>query len=109
MIIQKIKFSKKLLNERNDAVKRSRAVLNGQLTEQISPFLPKFPCSPSDVQFLGKPVDFIAFSGLSASDHVDEILFIEVKTGSSALSSREKEVRRAVQEGRVRYVEYRMD
>ena len=39
---------------------------------------------------------------------IDEILFIEVKTGTSALSGREKQVRKAVEEGRVRYVEYRM-
>jgi len=108
LIIQKIRFSKRLKNERSDAIKRSRSVLNGQVTEQLAPYLPNFPALPSDAQFLGKPVDFVAFSGLSDSDTVDEILFIEVKTGSSALTAREKEVRKAIEEGRVRYVEYRI-
>ena len=108
LFVQQIRFSKKLKNVRSDAIKRSRAVLTGQLTEQVAPFLPNFPCKPGDVQFLGKPVDFVAFCGLSESDTVDEILFIEVKTGTSALSGREKQVRKAVEEGRVRYVEYRM-
>ena len=108
LVVQRLRFLRKMKNIRGDAVKRSRAVLNGQLTEQIAPFLPNFPCKPCDVQFLGKPVDFVAFTGLSDSDTVDEILFIEVKTGTSALTSREKQVRKAVEEGRVRYVEYRI-
>ena len=108
LVVQRVRFSKKIKGVRGDAVKRSRAVLNGQLTEQIAPFLPNFPCKPCDAQFLGKPVDFVAFSGLSDSDTVDEILFIEVKTGTSALTSREKQVRKAVEEGRIRYVEYRI-
>lgn len=108
LIIQSLRFNKKIKNIRGDAVKRSRAVLNGQLTEQIAPFLPNFPCKPCDAQFLGKPVDFVAFTGLSDSDAVEEILFIEVKTGTSALTAREKQVRKAVEEGRVRYVEYRI-
>lgn len=94
---------------RKDAIKRSKAVIGGQVAEQIAPYLPDFPCSPSDAKFIGKPVDFIAFSGLSETDKVDEILLIEVKTGQSSLSSREREIKKAVKEGRVRYVEYRID
>lgn len=108
LIIQQIYFHKKIKFARQDAIKRSRAVINGQLNEQLSPFFPDFPCSPSDAHFLGKPIDFIAFSGLSEKDSVDEILFIEVKTGSSNLSNRERAIKNAVQEGRIRYVEYRL-
>lgn len=100
---------KKLLEtERRDAVKRSRAVLGGQLNEQIAPCLPGFPANAADARFVGKPVDFICFCGLSDSDTVSEILFIEVKTGNSTLSKREKEVKKAVEEGRIRYVEYKI-
>ncbi len=92
---------------RSDAVKRSRAVLNGQLSEQLAPWFPGFPADPSEIRFVGKPVDYIAFSGCSGGT-IEEILFIEVKTGASALSPVEKEVKRAVQDGRIRYVEYRI-
>lgn len=77
------------------------------MTEQIAPFLPGFPCNPSDARFIGKPVDFVAFPGLYDTGHIDEILLIEVKTGESELSAREKEVQNAIQEGRIRYVKYR--
>ena len=94
---------------RKDAVKRSKAVINGQVAEQIAPFLPDFPANPSDARFIGKPVDFIVFSGLSENEKIDEILFVEVKTGKSALSEREKEVKKAIEKGNVRYVEYRIN
>ena len=94
---------------RKDAVKRSKAVINGQVAEQIAPFLPDFPANPSDARFIGKPVDFIVFSGLSENEKIDEILFVEVKTGKSLLSEREKEVKKAIEQRRVRYVEYRIN
>lgn len=96
-------------NVRKDAVKRSKAVINGQVAEQIAPFLPDFPANPSDARFIGKPVDFIVFSGLSENEKIDEILFVEVKTGKSLLSEREKEVKKAIEKGNVRYVEYRIN
>jgi predicted Holliday junction resolvase-like endonuclease len=92
---------------RSDAVKRSRAVLGGQMVEQIAPFLPGFPCNPADVRFVGKPVDFVGFPGAAEGKPLEEILFIEVKSGSSVLSKREREIKNAVNAGRVRYVEYR--
>ena len=109
LIIQRLKFLSREKQVRQDAAKRSRAVRGGQMAEQIAPFLPDFPCNPEDARFIGKPFDFIAFPGLEERDEVDEILLIEVKTGSSALNKREKEVRRAVKEGRVRYIEYRIE
>ena len=106
LILQKIRFSNQIKKERQDAVNRSRAVIAGQMTEQVAPFLNGFPCNPADARFIGKPVDFIAFPGLMENNEVKEVLLIEVKTGTSALSNREKEVRKAVEQGRVRYVEY---
>lgn len=112
MILLIIQFFKNLCDKnkvRKDAVKRSKAVIGGQVAEQIAPFLPDFPANPSDARFLGKPVDFIVFSGLSENEKIDEILLVEVKTGKSALNEREKEVKKAVERGNVRYVEYRIN
>ena len=103
------KFKNLLKDGRLDAIKRSKAVLNGQMVEQIAPFLPNFPCNPADVRFVGKPIDFVAFPGASENKEIKEVVFIEVKTGNSVLSPREKEIKEAIQQGRVRYVEYRFD
>lgn len=88
---------------RRDAVERSEAVVRGRVTEHLLPFFPNFPYNPRDARFLGSPVDFVVFSGLSAGC-LDEIVFVEVKSGRSAsLSSRERMVRDCVEEGKVRY------
>jgi len=106
-VIASSKAESRLDLERSDAVKRSRAVIGGQVLEQVAPYLPDFPCHPQDVRFLGKPVDFVAFSGSNEND-IDEIVFIEVKSGDSALSAAERSIRQAIIDGRVRWVEYRI-
>ncbi len=92
---------------RGDAVKRSRAVLTGQIGEQLAPYFPDFPCDPADARFLRKPVDYVAFSGLTAGS-LREVVFIEVKTGDARLTAAEKGIKEAIEAGRVRWVEYRL-
>ncbi|HWQ66181.1 MAG TPA: Holliday junction resolvase-like protein [Methanospirillum sp.] len=81
---------------RQDAIKRSREVIHGKVTEHLIPFFPSFPWNPSDARFLGSPVDFVVFDGLSEGE-VREIIFVEVKSGiNKRLSSRERSVERCV-------------
>jgi predicted Holliday junction resolvase-like endonuclease len=91
---------------RLDAVQRSLAVTTGKVYEQLVPYLPDFPFNPKDVRFLGSPVDFVVFDGLS-DGHITRIVFVEVKTGAADLSTRERRVRDAVQDSRVEWYELR--
>jgi predicted Holliday junction resolvase-like endonuclease len=91
---------------RKDAIQRSLAVTTGKVYEQLVPYLPNFPFNPRDVRFLGSPVDFVVFDGLS-DGQVTRIVFVEVKTGDAQLSGRERRVRDAVQEGRIEWHELR--
>ena len=89
-----------------DRLKTSRAVLGGQISEQIAPFLPGFPFDPGDCRFIGKPVDFIVFKGMNEKE-ITEVIFLEVKSGTArALSPQERKLRDAVQAGRVRWEQY---
>ena len=106
--IQYLRDHARLRTERRDAVQKSRAVLGGQLGEQLAPYLSDFPCNPADARFVGKPVDYVAFTGMAEGRPVEEIVFVEVKTGKAQLSPREKEIREAVRKGRVRFAEYRI-
>lgn len=90
---------------RDDSVRRSRSTLSGQFLEKLAPHFPDFPYEPTDLRFLGTPVDFVVFSGLSEGE-VDEIVFLEVKSGGSALTSKERRVRDAVEAGAVRWDVY---
>ena len=107
--IQKAADSLTIKKAREDAVKKSRAVLGGQAAEQLAPYLTGFPCNPADARFVGKPVDFVAFPGAAEGKEIKEVLIIEVKTGASSLSQREKQIKDAVKAGRVRYVELRLE
>ncbi len=88
---------------RQDAVKKSEAVTRGKVTEHLIPYFPDFEYNPKDARFLGTPVDFIVFDGLSEGE-MKKVVFIEVKSGKTdTLSKREKLVRECVDRGKVSY------
>lgn len=88
---------------RQDAVKKSEAVIRGKVTEHLIPYFPDFEYNPKDARFLGTPVDFIIFDGLSEGE-MNKVVFIEVKSGKNGmLSKREKLVRECIDRGRVSY------
>ena len=95
-----------LPDHRADAIARARAVLARPVSEQIVPYMPNFPFKPTECKFIGKPIDFVVFNGLDEKD-VKEIVFVEVKSGKSKLSSTESSVKDAVLNGRVKWAEYR--
>jgi len=88
---------------RQDAVKKSEAVTRGKVTEHLIPYFPEFEYNPKDARFLGTPVDFIIFDGLSEGE-MNKVVFVEVKSGKTgALSPREKLVRECINRGKVSY------
>lgn len=94
---------------RNDAIQRSQSIIIGKVTEHLIPYMPKFSFNPKDVRFIGSPIDLIIFDGMDEGD-VQEIIFVEVKTGASAaLTKRERQIRNIVNERRVKWVEMRID
>lgn len=97
----------KISDIREDAIKKSRAVLGGQFSEQLAPYLPDFGFSPTEVRFIGKPIDFIAFVGMDEKE-ISELVFIEVKSGKSGLSKHERILRDCIVQKKVRWVEYRI-
>lgn len=109
-LLARLKFKDEISKHRKDAVTRSRSILSGLVSEQLAPYLPGFNYNPSECKFIGKPVDFIVFKGLDDKENpkVDEIIFVEVKSGNSKLTRFEKLVKEAVESGRVRFEEYRI-
>src|SRR3989344_3000697 len=93
--------------ERKDAIAKSRAVLGGLFSEQLAPYLPDFPYSPSEVRFIGKPIDFLVFKGAD-SKNIDEVVFVEVKSGKAKINNHEKNLKETIEKKRVRWEEYRI-
>jgi len=92
---------------REDAIKKSRSVILGKVTEHLTPFLFDFPYNPKDARFIGTPVDIIVFNGMDTGE-ISEIVLVEVKTGKSQLTSREREIRNAVDAKNVRFEVFRL-
>lgn len=92
---------------RKDAVERSQAVTAGKVHEQLVPYLPDFQFNPKDARFLGSPVDLVVFDGLDEGQ-VRRVVFLEVKTGASALTERQRQVRDVIKAHEVVWDELRV-
>ena len=85
---------------------KSSEVRVGRVVESMAPLLDDFPVDvqtpDSSTQFLGQPIDFVHFTPEG------EVIFIEVKSGNSQLSASQKRIKKAIQDGKVSFVEYRV-
>ena len=97
----------RFLEAKKVAVQRSRSVLSGMFAEQLAPYLPNFPFSPTEAKFIGAPIDFLVFRGMDAQ-HIEEVIFVEVKSGSARLNQNEHSLKDAIDNKRVRWLEYRV-
>ena len=91
---------------RKDAASKSRSTLVGKITEHFIPYLPDFPYNPQDARFMGAPIDFIVFDGMSEGE-LKEVVLVEIKTNKGSLNKRERQLRDAVNEGRVKWTQIR--
>lgn len=88
---------------REDAIKRSVSVVIGKVGEHLAPFIvaADIGADPRDFRFIGSPIDYIVFRGLSRGKP-EEIVFVEVKTGKTErLTEREKAVKSLVEQCKV--------
>ena len=68
-----------------DAVRRSSAAIKGQIGERFAPFSDGFGYEPADARFLGSPVDYVVFDGMTDGE-IKGVAFVEVKVGALPLS-----------------------
>jgi len=103
----RIEFGKQKTSIAQEAKKRSNAVQWGLSIENFAPFMDEFPLRPEDVTFLGKPIDFVGYSDTN-SPELCKVHFVEVKSGSSQLLKHQRNIKKAIQEGRVFWHEVRV-
>ena len=106
-LIHHQKFQSQIPTLRQEAISKSRSVLAGQFSEQLSPFLPEFPFNPKEVRFIGNPIDFVAFKGIN-NKNISEVAFIEIKSGNSKLSPIQQQIKDLIKHGKVSWHEYRI-
>ena len=105
-----LKWQGAIEQERKNAISQSRAVLGGKFTEQMVPYFPDFKYDPTEVRFIGSPIDMVVFPGLAKGDP-EEVVILEIKTGKSAgLTPAQKKIRQLIEDGMVRWDEiYRVN
>jgi len=76
-------------------------VKHGQTWETFMPLMSVFEKTigpKENAVFMGQPIDLIYFNE-------DELIFVEVKTGNSRLSSKQRHIRNLVQDRKVKWME----
>lgn len=102
-----------IVNARRDAVKKSKDVIRGQISEEFVTMFPGFPYSMSDSKFSGSPIDYIVFNGMSAlrdgEEAEIEVIFADVKVNTAQRSKVQNGIKKAIEEGRVRFETWTID
>jgi len=93
---------------RRDAIERSSKILSGKALEKLIPLLKNFNHSPHDVRWLGDPIDLVVFDGAS-NDNPQKITFVEIKSGKSDLTEKQKKIKQIIKEGKVFWEEIRIE
>ena len=95
---------------RKDSVKRQRSILKGQATEHLAPYI-NADYSPKDYKFMGDPIDYVIFDGMSDSpsdsNTINKIIFMDIKTGTARLTKIQKKIKQTILEGKVEFQVYR--
>tara|TARA_R110000824_G_scaffold339752_4_gene526277 strand:- start:303 stop:914 length:612 start_codon:yes stop_codon:yes gene_type:complete len=81
--------------------KKSSEVRLGHIAEKLAPFLDDFTFNPEDATFLGQPIDYIVFEE-------EVITFVEIKSGNSQLSPKQRHIRDLIKNNCVAWKEIRI-
>lgn len=82
--------------------KTSSEVRLGKIGENMAPFFESWPYDPNEFRFLGNPIDGVQFND-------DGVVLVEIKTGKSQLSTRQREIKKLVELGKVSFATYRIN
>ncbi len=97
---------------RKDAAERSGRTLSARVLERFSPLMDSFPFDPHDAVWIGSPIDYLVFDGLSKGRRegspVKRVILVEVKSGESRLNKRQRQIRDLVKQGKVQWSEVRI-
>jgi predicted Holliday junction resolvase-like endonuclease len=104
IVERELELIEEVKKARRDSKFRSSAANWGKTIEHFVPFMTKFPIPPEDVVFLGMPIDYVGFTDTESSKKC-KVHFIEVKSGVSFMSTKQKNIKKAIEEGRIEFHE----
>lgn len=107
--LQEIQSRKEKLKTLRDEVYNSmlinvKSVNIGFISERLFPALESFRFNHNDCRSTGgDPIDYVVFEGLAEKNEIDFIHFVDVKTGDSRLSSRQREIKQVIEDKNVKF------
>lgn len=97
---------RKKLKERSE--KATVSVNLGKILEKVAPAIKGFKFDPRDCRTLFEPIDYLVFNRLTSQKGViDSLYFLDIKTGGASLNERQRQIMKAVKEGKVEWDQYR--
>lgn len=96
----------KLQRKQRDQSTKTKTVLFGQKIEPLVPHIDGFKYGQKDCRYFNNPIDLIIFDGLHATGNINEIIISEIKSFDATLNPAQRWIREAVQDKKVRYLEY---
>lgn len=77
--------------------------IRGNAAQHLAPFMPEMAARfvAGDWRFLGSPIDFVVFDGLTSGE-LTSVVLVEVKTNRDGLSPKQRAIRDAVDHSLVR-------
>jgi predicted Holliday junction resolvase-like endonuclease len=100
--LEQIKEYKKELKAKRVSIPKvsevgARAVNIGSILERLAPSMKSFQFDKNDCRSLFDPIDYVIFEGLNKGGKVKKIIFIDIKTGNSRLTPRQRNIRDLVE------------
>ena len=108
---KELEWQENLVRLKGDIADHQRVNIKGKVAEVFAPFLKGFPFKPSECKFIGDPIDYLVFEGLSDRD-IKRIHFVEVKTNDGKLSKHQKQIQDLIDNlktKKVSFHEFRFD
>lgn len=102
---ERTRLSQRKHNATDGLEKKSMEVCLGLAVEKLVTCWPQFPHAAHDCRKLSEPIDYVVFDGLTERQTVEQIAFVDVKSGNAELSTPQRRIREAVNEKRVTYEE----
>lgn len=98
----KEELEKKYEKQNKEALNSQRAIVKGQISEQMAPLIPGFKHKTEDCLFIGKPIDFLVFDGLS-ENNITGITLLEIKSGKARVNKHQSQIDQVIREGKVQW------
>lgn len=96
-----LKEQKHRMTER--AEKTVESVNVGKIVEKIVPSFRSFSYSASDCRALFEPIDYVVFRGMTKTRAIEQVTFVDVKSGAAKLTKRQREIKSAIESGNVEF------